>query len=135
MTGTLPGPLVAAVSPSLPAEDVRLLEEAYRIAAGCHREQTRMSGDPYVTHPVEVAAIRAHLVCAALLHDTAHPPDRVHDRFGPGVADILAGLARLKESRDVEAASDEVLRLKLADRLHTMRTIEYVAPARQRVKS
>ncbi|MFG1645790.1 HD domain-containing protein [Amycolatopsis sp. NPDC049252] len=141
MTGILPDPLAAAVSPSLPTEDVRLLEEAYRFAARCHREQTRKSGDPYLTHPVEVAAILARqgagtdLVCAALLHDTAYPADRVRERFGPGVADLLTGLARLEDRGDVASASDDVLRLKLADRLHNMRTIEYVAPARQRVKS
>jgi GTP pyrophosphokinase len=141
VTGNLPDPLAAAVSPALPADDVRVLEEAYLIAAGCHRAQTRKSGEPYITHPVEVAAILARqragtdLVCAALLHDTAYPPDRVRERFGPGVADVLAGLARLEAGSDVASASDDVLRLKLADRLHNMRTIEYVSPARQRVKS
>lgn len=137
MTTHLPESLAAAVSPDLPADEVRVLEQAYLLAAEVHRGQVRHSGDPYITHPLAVATILAEqrgstaLICAGILHDTACPPSR----FGPAVADLLTGLNRLEATNDLESASDDVLRLKLADRLHNMRTIKYVAPARQRVKS
>ncbi|MEV6877877.1 HD domain-containing protein [Amycolatopsis sp. NPDC051128] len=135
---TMPDPLAAAVSSYLPAEDVRFLEQAYRFAAESHQGQVRKSGDPYITHPVAVATILAEqrcgkdLVGAGLLHDTAGP---VPERFGAPIADLVAGLVRLEDSHDIESASDGVLRLKLADRLHNLRTIAHVLPARQRAKS
>src|SRR6185369_2272564 len=71
------------------------------------------------------------LVCAGLLHDVP----KGFERFGTPVADLVDGLRRLEESCDATSASDEVLRLKLADRLHNLRTIEHLPPARQRLKS
>ncbi|RSD25303.1 HD domain-containing protein [Amycolatopsis eburnea] len=132
----LPDPLAAAVSAYLPAEDVRFLEGAYRYAAEVHRGQLRKSGDPYLTHPVAVATILARqrgsrdLVCAGLLHDAPVPGP-----FGAPVAALLAGLDRLEATQDLESASDGVLRLKLADRLHNLRTIQHLDPAKRRLKS
>nr|WP_239071667.1 HD domain-containing protein [Amycolatopsis sp. SID8362] len=134
----MPDPLAAAVSAYLPAEDVRFLEGAYRFAAEVHRGQLRKSGDPYLTHPVAVAAILAgqrgsrDLVCAGLLHDA---PGRIPERFGAPVAALLAGLQRLEDTQDLESAPDGVLHLKLADRLHNLRTIQHLDPAKRRVKS
>ncbi|WP_439382663.1 HD domain-containing protein [Amycolatopsis lexingtonensis] len=132
----LPGQLAAAVSAYLPAEDVRFLEGAYRFAAEAHRGELRKSGDPYITHPVAVATILAgqrgsrDLVCAGLLHDAP-----ASGGFGAPVAALLAGLRHLEATQDLESASDGVLRLKLADRLHNLRTIRHLDPAKRRVKS
>ncbi|MFJ7213516.1 HD domain-containing protein [Amycolatopsis sp. NPDC098790] len=141
MTSNLPATLAAATSAYLPADALRLLGDAYELAVDCHRDQLRLSGDPYITHPVAVATILAtqrattELVCAGILHDVNWPAELLCERFGPAVADLVGGFRELEKTHDAEAASDDVLRLKLADRLHNMRTISYVSPAKQTSKS
>jgi hypothetical protein len=141
VTTDLPAPLAAATSSYLPASVLRAIDEAYRLAVECHRDQLRLSGDPYITHPVEVATILAlqrapaELVCAGVLHDVDCPAHQLRERFGSTVADLIEGLRGLEATRNVEAASDDVLRLKLADRLHNMRTISAVPSAKQTLKS
>src|SRR5262249_47992761 len=119
----------------------------------------RKSGDPYITHPIAVAAIVAEMgmsaetVCAALLHDTLedtdYSPTCLREDFGEVVARLVEGVTRLgkikigadgqgQALRDrVLAISDDprVLVLKLADRLHNLRTIRFVPPARQALKA
>ncbi|MEV8022913.1 HD domain-containing protein [Streptomyces sp. NPDC086554] len=135
-----------------PAADTALVERAYAEAAVWHRGHIRRSGDTVLAHCATVAAIVAEcgmpsdVVCAALLHDledTACPPERVAELFGSYVADLVravpaAPLGPL--SLDAPAAAPEVpngvvpfeaavLAIRLADRLHNMRTIAFVSQA------
>jgi (p)ppGpp synthase/HD superfamily hydrolase len=149
--------VLAAFRAAWPGSDVRMIEDAFAVAAHWHDGQWRRSGDPYITHPVAVAAIvadlgvRQEIVCAALLHDL--PEDTgcslglLRQRFGSEVADLVAGMLELDRdptlryavSRDLTGARSlvdpDVILLKISDWLHNMRTIEYLAPAKQRRKS
>ncbi len=137
-----------------------LLNRAYVYAMKAHGEQTRASGDPYFSHPLEVAAIVTDLklddatVAAALLHDTIEDTEatraEIESLFGHDIGTLVEGLTKLKkldlvtkEAKQAEnlrklllAIADDVrvLLVKLADRLHNMRTIEHMAPeARKRI--
>ncbi len=144
-----------------PDADVDLLRRAYIYSAMIHRGQLRRSGEPYLVHPLEVAHILADLdldiptVATGLLHDTvedAADPDAsksaVEERFGAEVAALVDGVTKLKR---VEFASDadrqaenlrkmilamvddvRVILVKLADRLHNMRTLDHMPPESQR---
>jgi GTP pyrophosphokinase len=137
--------------------DTDLIERAYRVAWRAHAEQVRRSGEPYISHPVGVAMILADLglddvtIAAALLHDavedTAVTHDEIERDFGPDVAAIVDGVTKLdrlqfnsKEAQQaatlrkmlVAMAKDiRVLLIKLADRLHNMRTIASLPEAKQ----
>jgi len=132
--------------------DEDLLNRAYVYAMKAHGEQRRASGDPYFSHPIEVAAILTELklddatIAAALLHDTiedtAATRGEIDQMFGPDIGALVDGLTKLKkldlvtkEAKQAEnlrklllaIASDvRVLLVKLADRLHNMRTLQYV---------
>lgn len=141
-----------------PGADVRMIEDAFAVAAQWHDGQWRRSGDPFITHPVAVAGIvaglgvRQEMVCAALLHDVPEAGcslDFLRDRFGADVADLVAGVLELDRDPSLQDAvlcdpadalshgrvKPDVIVLKLADRLHNMRTIRYLSPAKQRRKS
>ncbi|MFJ8936452.1 HD domain-containing protein [Streptomyces sp. NPDC102365] len=149
---------MAAVRSHHPDADASLLERAYAEASVWHAGQRRYSGDPYITHCLAVAAIVAELhmpppvVCAALLHDvedTACPPQRIADRLGQEIADLIAAVrtaavsAYPQPSKDTTPASDAagpsreraVLAIRLADRLHNMRTITFMAQPKQLLKA
>lgn len=134
--------------------DTALVEHAYAEASFWHEGQMRRSGDPFITHCLAVAAIVADLrmpppvVCAALLHDvddTACPPQRIADQFGNDVADLIAAVRTAVVSAYPQADAGTALRseaaypsremavlaIRLADRLHNMRTIAFVAQNRQ----
>jgi GTP pyrophosphokinase len=134
-------PVLAAFVAAWPGIDPKMIEVAYHVAETRHRDEVRYSGDPYITHPVEVSLILAEhgareaLVCAALLHGTGYPPEWLRNRFGPDVATIVTGLHHLEDDTTLTSAGDDVLLLKLADRLHNMRTISLVAPSKQRRKA
>jgi GTP diphosphokinase / guanosine-3',5'-bis(diphosphate) 3'-diphosphatase len=140
--------------------DEDLLNRAYVYAMKAHGSQTRASGDPYFSHPLEVAAILTDLklddatIVAALLHDTIEDTEatraEIDSVFGQEIGALVEGLTKLKrlelvsrEAKQAEnlrklllAISDDVrvLLIKLADRLHNMRTLEFVPPAsRQRI--
>ena len=139
-------------------QDRNLVVEAGRVAETAHRDQLRQSGEPYITHPVAVATIVAELgldarsVAAALLHDAVEDTglklEDVESEFGPDVAAIVDGVTKLdrlqfdsKEAQQaatvrkmlVAMASDwRVLVIKLADRLHNMRTIAVMPDWKQR---
>ena len=141
-----------------PATNEELLNRAYVYAMRAHGEQKRASGDPYISHPLEVAAILTRLklddatIAAALLHDTIEDTDATRaeiDRlFGHEIGLLVEGLTKLKrldlvskEAKQAEnlrklllAIADDVrvLLIKLADRLHNMRTLEYQPPASRR---
>src|SRR5689334_13359513 len=142
----------------LKPKDVARLEEAYRFSEAAHAGQTRQSGEPYISHPLAVAEILAgwHLdgqtLMAALLHDvtedTAVTKDEISDTFGKPVAELVDGVSKLDkiEFQSAEQLQAEnfrkmllamardvrVILIKLADRLHNMRTLGAVAPAKRR---
>src|SRR5215472_6432456 len=97
--------LVGKLENYLPPEQVELVQEAYETANAAHRGQRRLSGEPYITHPVAVAGILADLhldgqtLCAALLHDviedTPTAKDEILGRFGREVANIVDGVSKL----------------------------------------
>ena len=132
-----------------------VLRRAYDIAAACHEGQLRLSGDPYITHPVEVALICQDLGTspavqrAALLHDvvidTAYTTGQLRRDFGSEIADLVEEVTRLRPvsllacrrgQNQAQAVGDpRVLIIKLADRLHNMRTLRFVPLAKQQRKS
>jgi guanosine-3',5'-bis(diphosphate) 3'-pyrophosphohydrolase len=140
-----------------PAEDPWPVRRAYEIAAERHRDQFRSSGDPYVSHLLEVAHILADIrmdattLAAALLHDviedTEFPVSRLVERFGSEVAQLVEGVTKISrlnmmapEARQAENVRKMLLAMvqdvrvvlvKLADRLHNMRTLEFLEPAKQ----
>lgn len=149
--------LVDRVCSYIPDCDQDMLNRAYVYAMHKHRHQTRQSGDPYFSHPLEVAAIVTDLkldeqsVVAALLHDTIEDTDatrkEIDAMFGHGIGSLVDGLTKLKridlvskKMRQGEnlrrlllavAADVRVLLVKLADRLHNMRTLHHT-PAEKR---
>lgn len=140
-----------------PEKDIQEIEDAYIFAAKLHAGQYRISEEPYIVHPVEVAKILTdlmmdkHTIIAALLHDiiedTGTEPETIKEHFGEDVLNLVQGVTKLgkyqfksKEERQAEnfrrmfiaMANDvRVIFLKLADRLHNMRTLNYMAAAKQ----
>ena len=140
-----------------PADDPWLVRRAFDIASERHRDQFRASGDPYVTHLLEVAHILADMrldattLAAALLHDviedTEFPLSRLEERFGAEVAHLVEGVTKIgrlnmmaPEARQAENVRKmllamvhdvRVVLMKLADRVHNMRTLQYLEPAKQ----
>src|SRR5216684_2730576 len=152
--------LVERVRSYNPDTNEDLLNRAYVYAMKAHGTQTRASGDPYFSHPLEVAAILTDLklddatIVAALLHDTIEDTEatraEIDHVFGHEIGALVEGLTKLKRlelvSREAKQAENlrklllaiaddvRVLLIKLADRLHNMRTLEFVAPtARHRI--
>src|SRR5689334_10500445 len=152
--------LVERVRSYNPDTNEDLLNRAYVYAMKAHGSQTRASGDPYFSHPLEVAAILTDLklddatIVAALLHDTIEDTEatraEIDQIFGPEIGALVEGLTKLKRlelvSREAKQAENlrklllaiaddvRVLLVKLADRLHNMRTLEFVPEAsRQRI--
>jgi RelA/SpoT family (p)ppGpp synthetase len=141
-----------------PDTNEALLDRAYVYAMKAHGEQMRASGDPYFSHPLEVAAILTDLklddatIAAALLHDTIEDTETTRSEidtlFGHDIGTLVEGLTKLKkldlvtkEAKQAEnlrklllAIADDVrvLLVKLADRLHNMRTLEHMAPESRR---
>ena len=152
-------PLVKTVRTTHPKADVRLIERAYETAARLHAGQSRRSGDPYITHPLAVATILAELgmphdtICAALLHDTVEDTQytigQLREEFGEDIAALVDGVTKLDKVKYGDAAQAETVRkmvvamsrdirvlvIKLADRLHNMRTLRYIPRAKQEQKS
>ncbi len=148
------------VAEHLPPEDRELVEKAYRRAAAAHTGQHRLSGEDYVNHPLEVASILAELhldaatIVAAILHDTVEDTDltaqELTKEFGPEVAKLVEGVTKLgrisirsEQQHQAEnirkmllamAEDIRVVLIKLADRLHNMRTLEFLPePKRLRI--
>ena len=149
--------LVEKVRQTRPASDIELLRRAFDFAAEQHRTQLRKSGDPYLSHPLEVAHILADMkldittLCAALLHDvvedTRVSTQRIAERFGPDIATLVEGVTKINrldllapEARQAENVRKMLLAMvndvrvvvvKLADRLHNMRTLGFLSPEKQ----
>jgi guanosine-3',5'-bis(diphosphate) 3'-pyrophosphohydrolase len=145
----------------LPPEKLKVVEEAYNFAAEKHQGQVRLSGEPFIEHPLQTAYILAELqldsgsLAAALLHDipeeTGLPIEDIQQRFGPEIARLVDGVTKLgkvslaaptpiasetqaENLRKMLVAMAEDLRvvfIKLADRLHNMRTLKYLPRDRQ----
>jgi len=152
-------PLIKTVRATHPKADIRLIERAYETAAYWHRDQKRLSGDPYITHPLAVATILAELgmntdtICAALLHDTVEDTPysltELRGEFGEDIAALVDGVTKLDKVKYGESAEAETVRkmvvamsrdirvlvIKLADRLHNMRTLRYLKREKQERKS
>ena len=153
--------LVAQVAAYNPDVDRDLLERAYRFASEAHEHQQRRSGEDFILHPLGVALILAELrsddatIAAGILHDVVEDTDatmeQVRDEFGEDVARLVEGVTKLTrihfQSREqaqaenyrkmiVAMAEDHrVILIKLADRLHNMRTIEYLGKQKQLQKA
>ena len=149
--------LMDKVRRNRPGDDLELLRRAYDFAAKQHHSQTRLSGEPYLSHPVEVAHLLADMkldvtsLCAALLHDvvedTKIPIEQITDQFGADVARLVEGATKISrldllapEARQAENVRKmllamvndvRVILVKLADRLHNMRTLEFLDSERQ----
>jgi len=166
LLGLLPGArrtpglrgLLNSASEYLPPEQVERIRRAAEFGAEAHRGQKRMSGEPYIAHPVAAAEILAELrvdpdtIVAAILHDviedTPIAKEQIAAQFGPSVAEIVDGVTKLDQIRfknRAEAQAESfrkmvlamvrdlrVILVKLADRTHNMRTIEAMAPPRRR---
>src|SRR6478735_6723811 len=131
-------PLFRAVRANHAKADLALLERAYAVADKWHTGQMRKSGDPYITHPLAVTTL-----VAALLHDTvedtAYTLDALRADFGDEVAVLVDGVTKLDKVQYGDSAQAETIRkmivamsrdirvlvIKLADRLHNMRTLRY----------
>ena len=148
-------PLFRIIRANHPKADLGLVERAYRKAERLHNGQMRKSGDAFITHPLAVTTILAELgmteatLCAALLHDTVEDTDYTlaqltHD-FGEEIALLVDGCTKLDKVKYGESAKSETIRkmvvamsrdirvlvIKLADRLHNMRTLHYLRPDKQ----
>jgi GTP pyrophosphokinase len=152
-------PLAATHKAAHPKANVRLLQRAYDTADEFHRGQMRRSGDPYITHPLAVATILAELgmdtttLVAALLHDTVEDTgytlEQLSADFGGEVAHLVDGVTKLDKVKFGDAAEAETIRkmivamardprvlvIKLADRLHNMRTLRFLPRAKQERKA
>jgi GTP diphosphokinase / guanosine-3',5'-bis(diphosphate) 3'-diphosphatase len=150
--------IVTAVEQYNPKADLNLIRQAYAFSAEAHKEQKRLSGIPYVSHPLAVAFILTRLkmdsmtLASALLHDTIEDTgateEHIAERFGHEVAALVSGVTKLgklefanREERQAESfrkmivamAKDiRVILVKLADRLHNLRTLEHLSAVKQR---
>ena len=145
--------LIKSVKKYHPSTDISMIEKAYKVASEAHKDQTRKSGEPYIIHPLCVAIILADLeldketIVAGLLHDAVEDTwmtyEEVEKEFGSEVALLVDGVTKLgqlsysKDKVEVQAenlrkmflamAKDiRVILIKLADRVHNMRTLQYM---------
>lgn len=151
------GRLLKKIEKYNPTCDLAMLEKAYILSKQAHEGQLRVSGEPFIVHPMEVANILAELeldctsIIAGILHDTIEDTTYTHEQlrenFGEEVASLVDGVTKLgkipfttKEEQQVEnlrkmflamAKDIRVILIKLADRLHNMRTLKYMTPEKQ----
>ncbi|MGA8987314.1 MAG: bifunctional (p)ppGpp synthetase/guanosine-3',5'-bis(diphosphate) 3'-pyrophosphohydrolase [Aeromicrobium sp.] len=148
-------PLIKVYRATHPKGEIAAIQKAYAIAERMHEGQQRKSGDPYITHPLAVATILAELgmtaptLCAALLHDTvedtAYTLEELSADFGDEVRQLVDGVTKLDKVKYGDSAQSETIRkmvvamsrdirvlvIKLADRLHNMRTLRYLRQDKQ----
>ncbi|MBQ1399561.1 MAG: bifunctional (p)ppGpp synthetase/guanosine-3',5'-bis(diphosphate) 3'-pyrophosphohydrolase, partial [Lachnospiraceae bacterium] len=156
------GKLIAQIKTYHPSDDLTQIRKAYELAAEAHKDQRRRSGEPYIIHPLCVALILAHLemdketIIAAILHDIVEDTEitleDVTAQFGAEVALLVDGVTKLTQlswnADKVEIQAENlrhmllamakdirVILIKLADRLHNMRTLEYMSTAKQTEKA
>ena len=152
--------MCAAIARKMPTADMDLIDKAVRYADEKHKHQKRKDGSPYIIHPLAVAEIVVEMgldidaILGALLHDCIEDTDASHDEieklFGPTVAELVEGVTKLTRANfsSTEEAQMENLRkmfmamskdirvvlIKIADRLHNMRTMQYQSPEKQIIK-
>src|SRR5437762_11173653 len=157
LTATKFRDLLNLVRENRPADDLDIIQRAYEFSLQHHNGQTRASGEPYLVHPLEVALVLAEMkldstaIAAGLLHDAVEDTDvtnsQIEEKFGTPVAHIVDGVTKIakinlanREERQAENVRKMVLAMvddirvvliKLADRLHNMRTLEHLPPDRQ----
>lgn len=154
--------LIKSVKKYHPSTDISMIEKAYKVASEAHKDQKRKSGEPYIIHPICVAMILADLeldketIVGGLLHDvvedTVMTREDIEAEFGSEVALIVDGVTKLGQlsysSDKVEVQAENlrkmflamakdirVILIKLADRLHNMRTLKYMKPEKQKEKA
>ena len=154
--------LIARIKRYHPSDDISLIEKAYNIAYDAHKEQVRKSGEPYIIHPLCVGIILAELemdketIVAGLLHDvvedTIMTAEQIAEEFGDDVALLVDGVTKLGqlqyEGDKLEMQAENlrkmflamakdirVIIIKLADRLHNMRTLKHMRPEKQQEKA
>ncbi len=153
--------LISAIQSYNPTANTQVILDAYTYANEAHNGQFRISGEPYICHPLHVALILAELemdiqsITASLLHDVVEDTDipltKIEEKFGADVAALVDGVTKLgkinftsKEEQQVEnlrkmllamAKDIRVILIKLADRLHNMRTLKSMTPEKQREKA
>ncbi len=154
--------LIASVRRYHPSDDISMIEKAYRIASEAHKDQKRKSGEPYIIHPLCVAIILADLeldketIVAGLLHDavedTIMTSEEIREEFGAEVELLVDGVTKLGQlsysSDKLEVQAENlrkmflamskdirVILIKLADRLHNMRTLKYMPEHKQKEKA
>ncbi len=154
--------LITRVRKYHPSDDITLIEKAYRLAYDAHKDQARKSGEPYIIHPLCVAIILADLemdketIAAGLLHDvvedTIFTTEEIEQEFGSDVALLVDGVTKLGgiqyEGDKIELQAENmrkmflamakdirVIIIKLADRLHNMRTLKHMTPEKQQEKA
>ncbi|MGN0242792.1 MAG: RelA/SpoT family protein [Lachnospiraceae bacterium] len=154
--------LIQTIKQYHPSADVSLVTKAYQLAKEAHRDQKRKSGEPYIIHPLCVAIILAELeldketIIAGLLHDvvedTDYTQEEIREIFGEDISNLVDGVTKLGmlsySSDKVEIQAENlrkmflamakdirVILIKLADRLHNMRTMQYMKPEKQKEKS
>lgn len=154
--------LIAGIHKYHPSADISLIEKAYQVADDAHKDQKRKSGEPYIIHPLCVAIILADLemdketIVAGILHDVVEDTiltyDQIKEMFSEEVAQLVDGVTKLGQlnySADkVEVQAENlrkmflamakdirVIMIKLADRLHNMRTLQYMKPEKQKDKA
>ena len=154
--------LISRILTYHPSADITMIEKAYKVASEAHEGQKRKSGEPYIIHPLCVAIILADLeldketIVAGLLHDAVEDTwmtcDEITREFGPEVALLVDGVTKIgqlsysKDKVELQAESlrkmflamakdIRVILIKLADRLHNMRTLQYMRPEKQQEKA
>ena len=154
--------LVSCIRRYHPNTDISMVEHAYQVARNAHKDQKRKSGEPYIIHPLCVAIILADLeldketIVAGILHDvvedTVMTDEEIRKEFSDDVAQLVDGVTKLTQlsydADKVEVQAENlrkmflamtkdirVILIKLADRLHNMRTLKYMTPEKQREKA
>ena len=154
--------LIKSVNKYHPSDDISMIEKAYKLALESHEGQVRKSGEPYIIHPLCVAIILADLeldkesIVAGLLHDVIEDTSMTYEGvvklFGEEVALLVDGVTKLGQLNYSADKVDEqaenlrkmflamakdirVILIKLADRLHNMRTLKYMRPEKQKEKA
>ena len=154
--------IVDSIKDSFSAEDINRIKKAFEIADESHKDQKRRSGEPYIIHPVAVAKILADMgmdadsICAALLHDVVEDTEKtaedIRQMFGADVELLVEGVTKLGQiplsaSKEEEQSENirkmflamsrdiRVIIIKLADRVHNMRTLKFMPEEKQRYKA